>query len=180
MVWIRSVRCKNVLQDILARTFALIAPVWRVLHQVSCSSETVPKCTRMERNTPKHEFRVQWCGSWAFVVKNWTFTLIAQVWRVLHQVSISSETVTNAPKRKETHQNMSLGTNGVDRERSLRKILARHRAWTFALIAPVWRFCTKFCAERNTPEHEFRFQCCGSGVFVVKISNKTSWHELLH
>jgi len=51
----------------MARTFALIAPVWRVLHHVSCSSKTVPKCTRTERNTPKHEFRVQWCGSGAFV-----------------------------------------------------------------------------------------------------------------
>jgi hypothetical protein len=39
----------------------------------------------------------------------------------LHQVSCSSETVQNAPERKETHQNMSLGSNGVDRERSLQK-----------------------------------------------------------
>jgi hypothetical protein len=46
-----------------------------------------------------------------------TFTLIAPVWRVLPQVSCSTETVTNAPKQKETHQNMSLGSNGVDRER---------------------------------------------------------------
>ena len=27
----------------------------------------------------------------------------------------------NAPERKDTHQNMSLGSNGVDRERSLQK-----------------------------------------------------------
>ena len=47
----------------------------------------------------------------------WTFTLIAPVWRVLHQVSGYSEIVTNAPKRNEMHQNMSLGSNGVDRER---------------------------------------------------------------
>ena len=40
----------------------------------------------------------------------------------------------NAPKRKETHQKMSLGSNGVDRERSLRKFLKRHR-------------CTKFCSN---------------------------------
>jgi hypothetical protein len=50
-----------------------------------------------------------------------TFALIAPVWRVLPQLSCSSETVQNAPKRKETHQNMSLGSNGVDRERSLQK-----------------------------------------------------------
>ena len=48
-----------------------------------------------------------------------TFLLIAPVWRVLHQVSCCSETVQNATGRKETHQNMSLGSNGVDRERLL-------------------------------------------------------------
>ena len=69
MVWIRSVRSKKFELDIVARTFALIAPCWRVLHQVSCSSESVQ----------------------------------------------------NAPERKEMHQNMSLGSNGVDRERSLQK-----------------------------------------------------------
>ena len=53
-----------------------------------------------------------------------TFTLIAPVWRVLLHVSCSSETVPNAPKWKETHQNVSLGSNGVDRVHSLRKILA--------------------------------------------------------
>ena len=36
--------------------------------------------------------------------------------------SCSSEMVPNAPKQKEMHQKMSLGSNGVDRERSLRKI----------------------------------------------------------
>jgi hypothetical protein len=46
-----------------------------------------------------------------------TFALIALVWRVLQQVSCSSKMVPNAPIRKETHQNMSLGSSGVDRER---------------------------------------------------------------
>ena len=48
-----------------------------------------------------------------------SFALIAQVWRVLQQVSCCSETAQKAPERKETHQNMSLGSNGVDRECSL-------------------------------------------------------------
>ena len=46
-----------------------------------------------------------------------TFALIAPVLLILHQVSCSSETVPNAPKRKETHENMDLGSNGVDPER---------------------------------------------------------------
>ena len=48
-----------------------------------------------------------------------TFALIALVSRVLWQVSCSSKTVPNARKRKEMHQNMSLGCSGVDLERSL-------------------------------------------------------------
>jgi hypothetical protein len=40
-----------------------MAPVRPVLHRLSCSNETV-------RNTPKHEFWVQWSGSGTFVAKN--------------------------------------------------------------------------------------------------------------
>ena len=49
------------------------------------------------------------------------FCINCTSWLVLQQVSCSSETVQNAPERKETHQNMSLGSNGVDQERSLPK-----------------------------------------------------------
>ena len=51
-----------------------------------------------------------------------TFALIAPVHRVLHRVSCSYETKTNAPKHYETHQNMSLGSNGVDQVHLLGKI----------------------------------------------------------
>ena len=50
-----------------------------------------------------------------------TFALITPGWPILHQVSCCSETVQNAPERKEMHENMSLGSNSVDRERSLQK-----------------------------------------------------------
>ena len=75
-----------------------------------------------------------------------TFTLIAPVWRILHQVSCSSETVTNAPKRKETQQNMSLGSNGLDRERRYEKFRHHFVARTFTLIAPVWCILQQFRA----------------------------------
>ena len=48
-----------------------------------------------------------------------TFALIAPVHSVLHRVSCSYETIPNAPKHYATHQNMSLGSNGVDWVRSL-------------------------------------------------------------
>src|SRR6185312_12630061 len=50
-----------------------------------------------------------------------TFALIEPVHPVLHRVSCSYETIPNAHKHYETHQNMRLGSNGVDWERSLRK-----------------------------------------------------------
>jgi hypothetical protein len=41
-----------------------------------------------------------------------TCALIALVQPILHQVSCSNETLTKAPKHYETHQNISLGSNG--------------------------------------------------------------------
>ena len=63
----------------------------------------------------------------------------------LHRVSCNSKTVPNAPKRKETHQKMSLGSNGVDRERSLRKILTRQRCTNFCInCTSLARFAPSF------------------------------------
>ena len=50
---------------------SLIALVQPVLHRVSCSNKTNPKCTQTVRNEPILEFRVQWGGSGAFVAKNY-------------------------------------------------------------------------------------------------------------
>src|SRR4029078_9810631 len=86
------------------------------------------------------------------------------------------------------HQNISLGTNGVDRVCSLRKIPTQVRGTNFctswAPFAP--RFvkqpngpeCTHIV--RNAPKHQFRVQWGGSGAFVAKNSDTSSWHELLH
>ena len=74
-----------------------------------------------------------------------TFSLIALVWHVLQQVSFSSKMDLNAPKQKETHQNLSLGSNGVDRERSLRKIQTRHRGTNFCInCTSLARFAASF------------------------------------
>ena len=62
-----------------------------------------------------------------------TFALIAPVQPVLHQASCSSETIQNAPKHYETLQYMSLGSNGVDRVHSLRKIPMRLRGKNFCI-----------------------------------------------
>ena len=67
-----------------------------------------------------------------------TFALIAQVHPVLHRASWSYEMITNAPKHYEMHQNMSLGSNGLDQVLWLRKITARLHGTNFCIIiAPV-------------------------------------------
>ena len=66
-----------------------------------------------------------------------TCALITPVQPVFQRVSCNNETLPNAPKHYETHQNMSLGSNGVDRFRSLRKIPMRLRGTNFSLVAPV-------------------------------------------
>src|SRR6185437_10697881 len=85
-------------------------------------------------------------------------------------------------------QNMSLGSNGMDRVRSFRKISMRLRATNFctssAHFAPSFVSqpngpkCTK--VARNAPKHEFRVQWCGMGAFIAKNSDATSWHGLLN
>ena len=86
------------------------------------------------------------------------------------------------------HQNISLGYNGVDRVRSLQKIPTRLRGTNFCtssvLFAPSFARqpngpkCTQIV--RNAPKHQFRVQWGGSGAFVTKNSDATSWHKLLH
>ena len=77
-VWIGCVRCEKSRCDFVAQTFALIAPVHPVLHQVSCSYKMI-----------------------------------------------------------QMHQNMSLGSNGVDQVRLLGKLQRDFVARTYVLIALV-------------------------------------------
>ena len=66
-----------------------------------------------------------------------TFAVIAPVRLILHNVSCSNEMIPNAPKHYEPDQNMGLGSNGVDRVRSLWTIPTRLRGTNFCIIAPV-------------------------------------------
>ena len=128
MWWIGCVRCEKSRCDFVAQTFALIAPVHPVLHRVSWSYKTIP-------NAPKHNTThrnmslesngvdcVRFCKQSRrdFVA----CTLIAPVHTGLNRVSCSYEMITDEPNHYETYQNMSLGSNGVDWVRSLRK--SRH------------------------------------------------------
>ena len=88
-----------------------------------------------------------------------TCTIIAPVQPVLQRVSCSNETLPNEPKHYETHQNICLGSNGVDRFRSLRKIPMRLRGTNFRLVAPVQPVlypasCSKKTIENASQHYE--------------------------
>ena len=113
-----------------------------------------PKCTQMERNAPKHVFRVQWGGSGAFVAKD---SDTSSCHELLHLFKMfcpefckATEWSQNAPNWYEMQQNDSLGSNGVDRVCSLRKILMQLRGTKFCTSSD--RFAPSFLRQPNRPK----------------------------
>ena len=150
-----------------------------------------PKCTQVVQNALKDEVRVLWGG------------LSGSLWNIptrfcgtnfctsLARFALSFVTLPNYPKCiqiVQTHWIMRLGSNGVDRVRSLRKIPTRLHGMNFCTTLarfepsfvrqPNGTKCTQIV--RNAPKHEFRSQRGQSGVFVAKNYDATSWHVLLH
>ena len=90
--------------------------------------------------------------------------------------------MSNSTKRK---KNISLGSNGVDRVPSLRKIPTRLRGTNFCTSSG--HFATSFITQpngpkciqlvQNAPKHQFKVQWGGSGAFVAKNSYATTCHE---
>ena len=79
--------------------------------------------------------------------------------------------VPNAPKHYETQQNMSLGSNGVDRVRLLQKFRCNFLGRTFALIVLVRHVlhrvsCTKKMTQ-NAPKHNETHQNMSLGSNAV-------------
>jgi len=127
---IGCVRCEKFQRDFIAITWALIAPFQPVLHRVSCSNElpNAPKHYETYQNLILGSNGVDRVCSLPKItrrVHGTNFELIAPIQPVLHRVSCSNQTLPNALKCYEMHQNLSLGSNGMDRVRSLRKIPMR-------------------------------------------------------
>ena len=138
------------------------------------------KCTQIVRNAPKHQFMVQWGGSHVFISTNsdtisW-HELLHQFDPFCTEFRKANQTVPNAHKQYEMQQNISLGSNGVDRMRSVRKIPTRLRGTNFCTSSA--RFAPTFvrqpkgpkCTQivQNAQKHQFRVQSGGSGAFVEK------------
>jgi len=186
MGWIGCVLCENFWRDFVARTFAY-------LHQFSpfCTELTVvTKHSQMQQNTMKRTKTwgygpMGWIGCacceklWRDFVA-WTFALIAPVQPVLHRVYCRNKTVPNALEHYETRQNLSLGSYGLDRVCSLRKILTQLRGTNFCInCTNSAHFAPSSMQSRNGPKctqtlrnatkHEFGVQWGGSGAFVAQI-----------
>ena len=101
------------------------------------------------------------------------FALNALVHPILHRVSCSYETITNAPKHYETHQNMSLGSNGVDQVLWLWKITTRLRGTNICInCTSSVCFATSSCSYEkipNAPKHYTTHQNMSLG------SNGADW-----
>ena len=130
MEWVGCIRCEKFLNNFLAQTCALIAPVQLVLQWVSCSNETLP-------NAPKHyethtnmslgSNGVDWVHSLRKILMrlhgtniciNCTSSTRFAPSFVLRNIAKCTKTLRNAPEYE-------FGSNGVDWVRSLRKIRMR-------------------------------------------------------
>ena len=86
------------------------------------------------------------------------------------------------------HRNVIFGSNGEDRVCLLRKIPTRLRGTNFYTSSA--HFAPSFVSQpngpqcikivQNAPKHEFSVQWDGSGVFISKNFDATSYHELLY
>jgi hypothetical protein len=125
MGWARCNLCENFWRNFVAHTFVPIVPVQHSMHQVSSMTETIP-------NAPKHHQTHQNMSLGTNMVdrllkiltrlRGMNFCIICPRSAKMHRVSCSNEAILNTPKHYETLQNIILGSNGVDRVRSLRKI----------------------------------------------------------
>jgi len=95
-----------------------------------------PECTQMVRNAPKHQLRVQWGRSDAFLAENSDATSCTNFCTSSARFAPSFVRQPNGPKRTQM--------------------------------------------VRNAPKCQFKVKWGGSGAFVAKNSEATSWHELLH
>ena len=93
-----------------------------------------------------------WCN---FVAR--TSSLIAPVQPILHQFLCNNETLPNARNTTKMHQNMRLGSNGVDRVRSLPKIPMRVRGTNFCFNCTSSAYFTSIFMQKwkiqNAPKH---------------------------
>ena len=112
-----------------------------------------PQSTQIEQNAQKHQFRVQCGGSGAFVAKSSDATSCTNFCTSSARFASSFIMQPNGPQCtqiQQTHQTISLGSTGMDRVRSLRKIPTRLRGTKFCTSSA--RFAPSFVRQLNGPK----------------------------
>ena len=170
----------------MAQTFALIAPVHLVLHQVSCSYETIPNAPKYYETDRNISLGSNGADSVCLLRKKSrrdfvprTFALIAPLHPVFHRVSCSYEKIPNAPEHYKMHQNMSLGPMDWIRCVGCEKFQSDFVAQTFALIAPVQYVLQQVSCSYETipkartplPSHVRRLACHNRSVGYTHQTN---------
>jgi len=124
-----------------------------LLHQFGPFCTEFRKSTKWSQMHPnfmkctKTFVRVQWGGSGAFDAKNSDATS----WhKLLHQFGPYCTEFRKSTKWSQMYQNMSLGSNGVERVRSLRKIPTPLRGTNFCTSSA--RFASSFVSQLNGPK----------------------------
>jgi len=111
-----------------------------------------PKCTRIVRNAPKCEFRVQWGGSGAFIVKNSDVTSWHELLHQFGQFWTECCNATNYPKCTQIVRNAlkhEVRANRVDRVCCLRKIPTWLHGPNFCTTSA--RFAPNFVGNQTVP-----------------------------
>ena len=167
MVWIGFVRCEKFLRDFVGRTFPLIATVRPDLHRVSRSSEIFP-------NARKH-YETYQNMSLGFNGMD-RVPLLRKIPTRLRGTNFCNSSARFAP-RFITQANSPKYTQIV-RKRTKTSVQGP-MGW---IVPSLQKILTRLRVKQyETPKkHQFRVQWCGSGAFVAKNSDATSWHELLH
>ena len=154
MVWIGCVRCEKSWRDFVARTFAIIALVHPVLHRLSWSYETIPnapKYCETDRNISLESNRVDWVRSLRKILMWFCINCTSSP-----RFAPSFMQLRNFPKCTQTlwnTQKMSLGSNGVDQVRWLRKITTRLCGTNFCInCTSSVCFATSFRQWWNDPK----------------------------
>ena len=135
MGWIGCIGCEKIATRLRGTNFCTSSK-----HFAPCfvRQPNGRKCTKTVRNAAKHEFKVQWDVSGAFVSKNCNATSYHELF---YQFGPFCTEFCKSTKRSQMHQNctkctkhMSLGSNGEEWVRLLRKILTTLRGTNFCTI----------------------------------------------
>ena len=119
------------------------------------------KCTKTRDLDPMQWIGRIYCESFRYDFMTCTFALIVPVEPVSHRVYCCNKTIPNASEHYEIHQNISLGSYGLDQVRSLRKTPTRLRGTNFCTnCTSSARFAPSFIAvikqsqmDLNTMKH---------------------------